>query len=62
MGAMAHRLDYVRGRSVVEVGAGLGLAGLVSAQIGARSVYLTDLSPTVLKALEANVHKSMQLY
>lgn len=46
--------DKIRGRSVLEVGAGLGLCGLVAANIAA-TVTLTDYNPVVLRVLEANV-------
>lgn len=34
--------DLVRDRSVIELGAGTGLLGMICSRLGARSVYLTD--------------------
>ena len=42
------------GRRVLEVGAGLGLSGIVAAHMAAE-VTLSDFNPVVLRALEANV-------
>lgn len=44
----------IAGRNVLEVGAGLGLCGLVAGHIAA-TVTLSDFNPAVLKALEENV-------
>lgn len=49
-----HAKRLLAGRSVVEVGAGTGLPGLVSARLGPSSVVLTDL-PSELELLEKNV-------
>ncbi|KAL8393083.1 hypothetical protein RB595_003037 [Gaeumannomyces hyphopodioides] len=46
----------VRGRSVLEVGAGAGIPSLVAAHLGARGVVATDYpDPDVLAALQRNV-------
>jgi len=47
----------VAGQSVVELGAGTGLSGLVAKRLGAAEVVLTDLPP-MLPILEANVHRN----
>ncbi|PSC67978.1 lysine methyltransferase METTL21B [Micractinium conductrix] len=49
----AHR-QLVAGQAVLEVGAGVGLVGLLCAQLGAGSVLLTDNEPAVLSLLEGN--------
>ncbi|CAM9098890.1 unnamed protein product, partial [Laminaria digitata] len=46
--------EAIRGRRVLEVGAGLGLCGLVAAHF-ATAVTLSDFNPVVLRALEGNV-------
>ncbi|KAK3265830.1 hypothetical protein CYMTET_25518 [Cymbomonas tetramitiformis] len=45
--------QMVAGKSIVELGAGVGLPGIVSAQIGAKSVTLTD-KPNELRLLREN--------
>jgi predicted nicotinamide N-methyase len=53
-----HQHEYVRGKSVVELGAGTGLCGLAAAvQLGARSVVLTDCDSRVCRALLFNAAK-----
>ncbi|KAL8305020.1 hypothetical protein RB597_004033 [Gaeumannomyces tritici] len=48
--------SLVRGRSVLEVGAGAGIPSLVAAHLGARGVVATDYpDPDVLVALQRNV-------
>ena len=44
---LASHPSLVQGRNVLELGAGVGLPGLLAAQLGARSVVLTDYEPTV---------------
>jgi predicted nicotinamide N-methyase len=45
----------VRGRRVLEVGAGVGACGMLAAAVGARDTVLTDCLPGLLEALDENV-------
>ena len=60
--AAAHYLAMspreLRGAAVLELGAGVGLAGLVAAQCGAAEVWLTDNEPSVLVLLEKNAARA----
>lgn len=49
----ARAREIVRGRRVIEIGAGAGMPGLVCAQLGAREVTLTDME-SELTLLETN--------
>ena len=50
---LCEHAESVRGRDVVELGAGPGLPGLVAAKLGASRVTLTDL-PSELELLRTN--------
>ena len=47
--------EDVAGRTVVELGAGCGLPGLLAAKLGASAVLLTDKDPAVVEALRLSV-------
>jgi predicted nicotinamide N-methyase len=47
--------DIVHGRSVLELGAGCGLTGLVAAGLSPSNVVLTDFNPKVLENLSHNI-------
>ena len=49
---IARNPSIFRGQTVLEVGAGCGLPGLVAARVGARTVCLTDGSKVVMRLLE----------
>lgn len=50
---LARHPALVRGRRVVELGAGVGTCGLLAGALGAAAVALTDVCPHVLAALRA---------
>lgn len=53
------RCGVRRGKRVLELGAGAGLAGMVLAATGlAREVVLTDGNPTVVATLQLNVQRN----
>ena len=49
------RTELVEGATVLELGAGCGLCGVLAARLGAGCVYITDVGNTVLSNLAANV-------
>lgn len=52
---MAHHVHVLRNKSVLEVGSGLGVAGLVAGAVGARRVCLSDVLPDLLCNLDRAV-------
>jgi predicted nicotinamide N-methyase len=54
---LARNAHVVRGKHVIELGAGCGQAGIAAAILGARSVVLTD-QPEVLDHLASNVKRN----
>jgi len=50
---LARAARWGRGRTVLEIGAGAGLAALEAARAGARCVVATDLNPHALRAVRA---------
>jgi hypothetical protein len=50
-----HNPTIVKERDVVELGAGVGLTGLVAAAFGTKSVHMTDYTESTLENLSHNV-------
>jgi hypothetical protein len=50
-----HNPTIIKGRNVVELGAGVGLTGLVAAAFGAKSIHMTDYTDATLENLSHNV-------
>lgn len=50
--------QLVRGRSVLELGCGVGTAGLAAAKCGASLVAMTDINPTALRCARENSAKN----
>ena len=59
---LLEQTQLVKGRSVLDLGAGCGLAGMVAAAIGAKRVVLTDGDEETLQNLKHNVEASSSLY
>jgi predicted nicotinamide N-methyase len=51
---LAEHPHWVRGKRVLDVGAGSGIAGIAAARAGAREVVACDLDPLALRACQAN--------
>ena len=47
--------DFVQGRRVIELGAGVGLTGLIAAAMGSESVHMTDYTDATLENLSYNI-------
>ena len=50
--------ELVRGKSVLELGAGLGLCGMVAHHLGAKRVVLTDADTITLERMRGNLEKN----
>ncbi|MBA1193563.1 methyltransferase [Pseudomonas entomophila] len=51
---LAEHPHWVRGKRVLDVGAGSGIAAIAAARAGAREVVACDLDPLALRACQAN--------
>lgn len=51
---LAEHPQWVRGKRVLDFGAGSGIAGIAAARLGAREVVACDLDPLALQACAAN--------
>ena len=52
---LSEHTDLVAGKSVLELGAGLGLCGMVAHHLGAESVVLTDADTITLERMRSNL-------
>jgi 16S rRNA G966 N2-methylase RsmD len=50
--------ELIRGKSVLELGAGLGLCGMVAHHLGAKTVVLTDADTITLQQMRTNLEKN----
>jgi len=51
---LAERPEWVRGKRILDFGAGSGVVGIAAARAGAREVVACDLDPLALQACRAN--------
>ncbi|KAJ3219760.1 hypothetical protein HDU67_009572 [Dinochytrium kinnereticum] len=52
--------NSVKGKAVLELGAGVGFSGLCCTQLGAKSVHFTDMNDEVLSRLKGNIQLNMK--
>lgn len=52
---------YISGKYVLELGAGLGLCGILAGSLGAASVYMTDGDSDSLSRMRQNVARNKQI-
>ena len=52
---MARHADIFKAQKVLEIGAGIGLCGIVATACGASSVHITDYSEIILENIVCNV-------
>lgn len=52
---LLHNSDQIRGKTILELGSGLGLPSLLSACLGAAKVLITDHDPFLLNLIKLNI-------
>jgi predicted nicotinamide N-methyase len=50
--------ELIRGKSILELGAGLGLCGMIGHHLGAKNVVLTDADTITLQRMRTNLEKN----
>jgi release factor glutamine methyltransferase len=55
---LARYLFSVRGKSVLDLGCGTGILGIVASKLGAREVTATDISPAAVECTRGNAQRN----
>lgn len=58
---ITHSESLVKGKQILELGAGMGLAGVVAGVLGASGVFLTDGDSESLSNMRANIQRNSSL-
>jgi len=53
-----HEHNLVRGRSVLDVGTGTGILGIIAGKMGARSVICMDIDPESTRVAKGNIRRN----